>query len=44
MPQLNRSDWYDLARDMNWVFKYVTYEQVFPKEVAGEYEVPQADW
>jgi hypothetical protein len=24
MPELERSQWYDLTRDMNWRFKYVT--------------------
>lgn len=27
MPKLERSQWYDLSRDMNWRFKYV--EEVF---------------
>lgn len=44
MPKLNRSDWYDLARDMNWNFKYVTYDRVFPEEIAGDYKVPEKDW
>lgn len=44
MPKLNRSDWYDLARDMNWDFKYVTYDEVFPPEIAGNYDVPEKDW
>lgn len=44
MPKLNRSDWYDLARDMNWDFKYVTYDEVFPKEVAGDYDIPAQEW
>jgi toluene monooxygenase system protein A len=28
MPKLERSQWYDLYRDMNWNFKYVTEEEV----------------
>ena len=30
MPKLERSQWYDLCRDMNWLFKYVTEAEVFP--------------
>jgi toluene monooxygenase system protein A len=30
MPKLERSQWYDLCRDMNWQFKYVTGAEVFP--------------
>src|SRR5258707_7231861 len=30
MPKLERSQWYDLSRDMNWPFKYVTEAEVFP--------------
>jgi hypothetical protein len=31
MPKLERSEWYDLCRDMNWHFKYVTEAEVFPE-------------
>jgi toluene monooxygenase system protein A len=31
MPKLERSQWYDLCRDMNWHFKYVTEAEVFPE-------------
>ena len=31
MPKLSRSDWYDLARDTNWSFRYVTEDEVFPE-------------
>ncbi|HEX2911064.1 MAG TPA: aromatic/alkene/methane monooxygenase hydroxylase/oxygenase subunit alpha [Chloroflexia bacterium] len=45
MPRLKRSDWYDLARDMNWNFKYVRYEEVFPPETAGDYpQIPVEEW
>lgn len=35
MPKLERSQWYDLCRDINWSFKYVTEEEVFPKAPSG---------
>jgi toluene monooxygenase system protein A len=35
MPKLRRSDWYDIARDMNWTFRYVTHEEAFPPEIVG---------
>ena len=36
MPKLSRSDYYDLTRDMNWHLKYVTQEETFPPELAGD--------
>ena len=36
MPKLERSQWYDLSRDMNWSFKYVTEEEVFPEALFGK--------
>ena len=30
MTILNRSEWYDVVRDTNWVPKYVTQEELFP--------------
>ena len=44
MPQLPRSEWYDLTRDMNWDFTYVTDEQVFPEEMSESYGVPKEAW
>ena len=44
MPQLPRSEWYDLTRDMNWNFSYVTDEQVFPEEMSESYGVPKEAW
>lgn len=44
MPKLERSQWYDLCRDMNWSFKYVTEEEVFPNRFrkAKGYPRPRA--
>lgn len=44
MPRLERSQWYDLRRDMNWSFKYVTEEEVFPEALSHSYGIPPADW
>ena len=45
MPKLSRSDYYDLTRDMNWHLKYVTEEEAFPAELAGDSkDVPLDEW
>lgn len=44
MPKLSRSDWYDLARDANWTFRYVTEEEVFPEELSGTHRVYTEGW
>jgi toluene monooxygenase system protein A len=44
MPQLSRSDWYDLARGTNWTFRYVDEEEVFPEALSGTSRVPAEAW
>lgn len=44
MALLNRSDWYDIARDTNWTPKYVTEEELFPKEMSDCFDVPRDKW
>ncbi|MCW2985812.1 MAG: methane/phenol/toluene hydroxylase [Conexibacter sp.] len=45
MLKLPRSEYYDLTRDTNWKFKYVTDEEVFPLAAAGSSEGMKAeDW
>jgi toluene monooxygenase system protein A len=44
MPRLERSQWYDLCRDMNWSFKYVTEAEVFPEALSHSHGIPPADW
>jgi len=44
MPRLARSQWYDLTRDMNWDFSYVTEEEVFPELLSNGFGVPSHDW
>ncbi len=44
MPKLERSQWYDLSRDMNWSFKYVTEEEVLPEALSHSHGIPAAAW
>ena len=44
MPKLDRSQWYDLSRDMNWQFKYVTDTEVFPEALSQSHGVPPTAW
>ena len=44
MPKLSRSDWYDLARDTNWTFRYVTEDEVFPEQLSGSHRVSAEGW
>ena len=44
MPQLARSDWYDLTRDMNWTLSYVTEEQAWPQVQSNSFGVPTEQW
>lgn len=37
-------NWLDLARKVNWKFKYVTEDEVFPEPVAGTNVVPSEAW
>lgn len=44
MPRLTRSHWYDIARDMNWNFKYVSEEEVFPEEQSKSFDIANKSW
>ena len=44
MPKLERSEWYDLCRDMNWQFKYVTDAEVFPEALSQSHGIPAVAW
>jgi len=44
MPRLERSQWYDLSRDMNWEFKYVTEAEVFPEVLSHSHGIPAPGW
>lgn len=44
MPRLDRSEWYDLTRDMNWKFRYVDEAEVFPQVQSNGYGIPAQEW
>jgi toluene monooxygenase system protein A len=41
---LRRDDWFDLARTLDWTFRYVDECDVFPDEVSGAPALPAAAW
>ena len=44
MPKLQRQDYYDTARDMNWAFSYVKDEDVFPEELSKSFGIVADEW
>ncbi len=44
VPSLERSQWYDLTRDMNWTFTYVDEKDVFPEELSNSHGIAAEDW
>ena len=41
---LERSEWYDIARDTNWTPSYVSQEALFPPEMGDPYGIPIEEW
>ena len=41
---LQRDEWLDLARKLDWEYSYVSAEEVFPPEIAGRPWLPHAEW
>ena len=41
---LERSEWYDIARDTNWTPSYVSREALFPPEMGDPYGIPIEEW
>ena len=41
MALLNRSDWYDIARDTEWTPTYVSNEELFPSGHSGGDGIPE---
>src|SRR5438105_13909866 len=41
---MNRDEWYDLARDLDWTLSYVDEKQAFPDEWTGAGEIPASAW
>ena len=39
MPKLQRHDYYDTARDMNWAFTYVPEEEAFPEALSKSFGI-----
>ena len=44
MALLNRSDWYDIARDTNWQPSYVRRDELFPPVQSGDLEFAPEIW
>lgn len=44
MALLNRDDWYDIARDVDWTLSYVDPEVAFPEEWTGTQSIPDEAW
>lgn len=44
MALLNRDDWYDIARDVDWTLSYVKRDDAFPEEWVGAKGIPDAAW
>ena len=41
---MNRDEWYDLARDLDWTLSYVEEKQAFPDEWTGARDIPPSAW
>jgi Methane/Phenol/Alkene Hydroxylase len=44
MALLNRDDWYDIARDVDWTLSYVDHAEAFPEEWVGAKGIPLEAW
>ena len=44
MSKLDRSQWYDVARDTCWTPTYVKQEELFPDQMCGSMGVPFETW
>lgn len=44
MPKLQRPEYYDLTRDMNWRFRYVSEGEVFPEGLSQSFGIPAEAW
>ena len=41
---MKKNDWLDLARKLDWKFKYVSEEEVFPREMSGTPWLKHEEW
>ncbi len=44
MAELERTDWYDIARTTTWTPKYVEQDELFPLEMSDPCQMPQEVW
>jgi len=44
MTILQRDDWYDIARDVDWTLSYVDEKEAFPEQWSGIGPVPKEAW
>lgn len=44
VEMLNRDDWLDLARKLDWDYSYVTEQEVFPAQLSGRPWLPHEAW
>jgi toluene monooxygenase system protein A len=44
MALLKRSAWYDTARNNNWTPKYVSFEELYPRELSDAFDLPLEEW
>jgi hypothetical protein len=44
MALLNRDDWYDIARDVDWTLSYVDEKEAFPESWSGAQAIPREAW
>lgn len=44
MALLNRSQWYDIARDTNWTPSFVSEDEMFPPEMADPFKMSKEAW
>src|SRR5215472_921930 len=42
--KLERDEWLDLTRKLDWTFSYVTERDVYPEDVSGRPWLPHAAW
>jgi hypothetical protein len=44
MTMLNRDDWYEIGRDLDWTLSYVDPKEAFPEEWKGAKGIPDDAW
>src|SRR6267154_5272860 len=44
MTRMEREEWYNIARDVDWTRSYVDEEAVFPEWLSGSGKVPREAW